>query len=143
MSTSVLEPDRSLQAGCDGFLAKPIRRDRLLSLLEQHLGLTWRYRQTAGGTQPAAAPARTRPSAGAPAGDGPATLSLAQLRAIHEAASIGDIRAILTIVESAGMIAGEAAPVAPPGLVDEIHRLAKRFQARKIKESVEAFLDQT
>jgi PAS domain S-box-containing protein len=145
MSTSAFEPDasRSRAAGCDGFLAKPIRRDRLLSLLQQHLDLTWRYRQAPGETPPPAAPARNRASTGAPVGDEPATLSLAQLRAIHEAASIGDIRAILTIVESAGMIEDEAARVAPPGLVEEIHRLAKRFQARKIKERIEAFLDQT
>jgi PAS domain S-box-containing protein len=145
MSTSAFEPDRnrSLLAGCDGFLAKPVRRDRLLSLLEQHLDLTWRYRSIPGATPPAAAPAQTRASSGAPLADEPATLSLAQLRVIHEAASIGDIRAILTIVESAGMIEDQAARVAPPGLVDEIHRLAKRFQARKIKERIETFLDQT
>jgi PAS domain S-box-containing protein len=145
MSTSAFEPDpsRSLAAGCDGFLGKPVRRDRLLSLLEQHLDLTWRYRQNPGEKPTEVPPARTRASTGAPAGEEPATLSLAQLRAIHEAASIGDIRAILTIVEGAGMIEDEAARVAPPGLVEEIHRLAKRFQARKIKERIEAFLDQT
>ncbi|HWN71958.1 MAG TPA: response regulator, partial [Haliangium sp.] len=145
MSTSAFEPDRSrsLQAGYDGFLAKPVRRDKLLSLLEQQLDLTWRYRQTGGAPQPEAAPARARASRGAAAGDGPATLSLDQLRAVHEAASIGDIRAILTIVEGAGVLDDQGPPVAPPALVEEIHRLAKRFQARKIKECVEAFLDQT
>jgi hypothetical protein len=41
------------------------------------------------------------------------------------------------------MIDDEAARVAPPALVEEIHRLAKRFQARKIKERIEDFLDRT
>jgi PAS domain S-box-containing protein len=144
MSTSSFEPDgsRGLQAGCDAFLAKPVRRDRLLLLLEQHLGLTWRYRAFPGEPPAAAAPARTRSGPGAAVAEAPAALSLAQLQAIHDAASIGDIRAILTIVESAQMIEDERARVGPPDLVAEIQRLAKRFQARKIKERVEPFLGQ-
>jgi CheY-like chemotaxis protein len=153
MSASSFEPDqnRSREAGCDGFLAKPVRRDKLLALLEQHLGITWRYR-----TSPHQAPAapvnepasrahatRGQPAAGTPASAPVDALSPAQLRAIYDAASIGDIRAILTIVGSVRKIEGSQTSAGPAGLVEEIHRLAKRFQARKIKERIEPLLEQS
>jgi PAS domain S-box-containing protein len=147
MSASAFDPDRdrSRQAGCDGFVPKPVRRETLLALLERHLGLTWRYRQpTLEPPPPAPAPdavaSASVPGAVAPATGAPVSLSLVQLQAIYDAASIGDIRAILTIVESARKIEAEGARVAPPELVEEIHRLAKRFQSRKIKERIEPFL---
>ncbi|OHE74566.1 MAG: hypothetical protein A2Y14_00855 [Verrucomicrobia bacterium GWF2_51_19] len=45
VSASVLENERQkmFQAGCDGFVAKPITLEILLSSLEQHLSLTWIY----------------------------------------------------------------------------------------------------
>ncbi|SEQ85500.1 PAS domain S-box-containing protein [Amphritea atlantica] len=48
VSASVSEADRqnSLQAGCDGFLPKPIQLDRLLDILETQLELTWVYTDT-------------------------------------------------------------------------------------------------
>jgi PAS domain S-box-containing protein len=157
MSASSFEPDqnRSREVGCDGFLAKPVRRDKLLALLEQHLGITWRYRTpaqqapagpaSAAGAAGAAGAARTRPAAASAsaAASAPAALSPAQLRAIYDAASIGDIRAILTIVGSVRKIEGSQASAGPAGLVEEIHRLAKRFQARKIKERIEPLLEQS
>ncbi|WP_257235851.1 response regulator [Nostoc sp. 'Peltigera malacea cyanobiont' DB3992] len=47
-SASVFEADqhRSLQAGGDTFLSKPIQADELLHQLECHLGLTWIYQQS-------------------------------------------------------------------------------------------------
>jgi signal transduction histidine kinase/DNA-binding NarL/FixJ family response regulator len=44
-SASAFDTDRdaSEQAGCDGFLPKPIKREVLLHLLESHLGLDWIY----------------------------------------------------------------------------------------------------
>jgi signal transduction histidine kinase/ligand-binding sensor domain-containing protein/DNA-binding NarL/FixJ family response regulator len=49
-SASVFEQDRQkvLAAGCDAFLPKPIEFDRLLGLLQEHLGLEWIYAE---GTQ--------------------------------------------------------------------------------------------
>jgi CheY-like chemotaxis protein len=45
VSASVLDADRakSLMAGCDAFLPKPVQRERLLDLLAAHLKLTWQY----------------------------------------------------------------------------------------------------
>jgi CheY-like chemotaxis protein len=47
VSASAFEADqaRSLAAGCDAFLPKPVSWRRLNTLLEQHLSLQWRYRQ--------------------------------------------------------------------------------------------------
>ncbi|WP_242056306.1 MULTISPECIES: hybrid sensor histidine kinase/response regulator [unclassified Nostoc] len=46
-SASVFETDqhRSIQAGGDEFLSKPIQVDELLQQLERHLGLKWIYKQ--------------------------------------------------------------------------------------------------
>ncbi|MDZ8187517.1 MAG: ATP-binding protein [Nostoc sp. ChiSLP02] len=47
-SASVFEIDqhRSLQAGGDEFLSKPVQADELLNQLERHLGLIWIYKQS-------------------------------------------------------------------------------------------------
>jgi signal transduction histidine kinase/DNA-binding NarL/FixJ family response regulator len=46
-SASVFETDRekSLRAGCNAFLPKPIEEDKLSSLLVEHLKLEWLYKQ--------------------------------------------------------------------------------------------------
>ncbi len=46
-SASILSPDsqESCQAGCNGFLLKPIRADELLECLGEHLGLEWIYEE--------------------------------------------------------------------------------------------------
>jgi len=47
-SASVFETDqhRSIQAGGNEFLSKPVQVDELLQQLERHLGLTWIYKQS-------------------------------------------------------------------------------------------------
>ncbi|GAB4513245.1 MAG: hypothetical protein Tsb0020_31420 [Haliangiales bacterium] len=156
MSASSFEPDRnrSREAGCDDYLAKPVRRDKLLALLESHLGLTWRSREWAdGGGELEGASVAVGGSPGAERGragedirpaaaDDTLALSHAELRAIYDAASIGDIRTILTIVESAEKMRAEPGASGVDGaltrsdVIDDIRRLAKRFQARKIKERI-------
>jgi signal transduction histidine kinase len=44
-SALVFEYDQqqSREAGCDGFLAKPIQEEELFALLQRHLGVVWRY----------------------------------------------------------------------------------------------------
>ncbi len=161
MSASSFELDRtrnrSREAGCDDYIAKPVRRDKLLALLESHLGLTWRSREWAdggelegvsvvGGGAPGSLPGAERGIGGEviqpAAEDDTLALSHAELRAIYDAASIGDIRTILTIVESAEKMSpepgasGADVALARGDVIDDIRRLAKRFQARKIKERI-------
>ncbi|MEE3719702.1 ATP-binding protein [Tumidithrix elongata RA019] len=45
-SVSQLDRQTSLEAGGDDFLAKPVQIDELLTLLAQHLQLTWQYDET-------------------------------------------------------------------------------------------------
>ena len=46
-SASVLEPDRvkSMEAGCDDFLPKPLEMEALLAKLQKHLHLEWMYEE--------------------------------------------------------------------------------------------------
>ncbi|ACY14719.1 response regulator [Haliangium ochraceum] len=147
MSASSFDPDHSLsrEAGCDGFLAKPFDREALLAMLAEHLVLTWRYRQPMAESSPMLQIPELGEVAAEPApadgGGVDTSLSAAQLQTIYDAASIGDIRAILTIIEEARKIASEQSGADAMNLIEEIHRLAKRFQARKIKERVEPLLD--
>lgn len=49
VSASAFDEDRerSRQAGCDNFLAKPFRLERLLDMLQTYLGLTWQSQSVA------------------------------------------------------------------------------------------------
>ncbi|XXY44320.1 ATP-binding protein [Sorangium sp. So ce269] len=42
------ERDKSLSAGCDGFVPKPVQARALFDALQQHLGLTWIVRESEG-----------------------------------------------------------------------------------------------
>ncbi|WP_428264010.1 response regulator [Haliangium sp.] len=154
MSASSFEPEhsRSRAAGCDDYLGKPVRRDKLLAILAAHLGLTWRYRapgEGGGGLAPVSVPLgpttdRPQPAAESAPAAGEGELTRRQIESIYDAASIGDIRAILTIVDVARKIEAAAEErVGPPGLLDELQRLAKRFQARKIKDLLAPLLERS
>lgn len=43
ISASILNYEDSQSLGCEAFLAKPVAEDKLLSLLQQHLSLSWLY----------------------------------------------------------------------------------------------------
>lgn len=58
-----------------------------------------------------------------------------QLRAIHDAATIGDIRAILSIIEHAGYRDDD--PAQADSLAAELYRLAKTFRSKQIKERIQ------
>ena len=126
-------------AGYDGFLRKPVSADELFTALAEHLDIVWFY-GTAHSGEWTAATLESAASAAVPEAEdsGEHTLGREQLRAIHDAATIGDIREILSILEDAGF----DAEADPPGdaLAAEIHQLAKEFRSRQIKERVKAYL---
>ncbi|MEM6427774.1 MAG: ATP-binding protein [Deinococcota bacterium] len=76
-SASVFNEDRekSMQAGCNDFLAKPIKPKALLTMLEHYLHITWRYQ--------AAQPRAAQPQAAQPQAAQPRA---AQSRAVTSAA---------------------------------------------------------
>ncbi|MCP4515962.1 MAG: response regulator, partial [Delftia sp.] len=63
ISASVLEADRekSLMAGCDAFLPKPVHVDELLDALASHLTLNWIYAEPEAGAEGAASLAPPSP----------------------------------------------------------------------------------
>ncbi|XXX76798.1 ATP-binding protein [Sorangium sp. So ce134] len=68
------ERDKSLSAGCDGFVPKPVQARALLDALQQHLGLTWILRDPEGQSSAAADGQAIPAIAGAGAELGPLTL---------------------------------------------------------------------
>jgi PAS domain S-box-containing protein len=42
---------QSIEAGCDDFIAKPVRAERLFECLKKHLNLTWRYAPALSGSR--------------------------------------------------------------------------------------------
>jgi hypothetical protein len=49
-SVSLVNPQESLDAGCDTFIPKPIEFDALLQALETYLHLTWHYAEPTNGS---------------------------------------------------------------------------------------------
>ncbi len=78
MSASVLSfnRDKALEAGCDDFLPKPFRETDLIAKLALHLGLSWRYGDSAHPFPPAA----------------PSLASAEELSSLLETAKRGEIR---------------------------------------------------
>jgi PAS domain S-box-containing protein len=135
-SASVFEQDqeRSREVGCDAFISKPIRLEEALALVGSVLGLTWRHATAGSRSETASAGRDTHPGMGPSAST---ALSANDLRRIHAAATIGDIRQILSILEAVkkGVPAGEVA-----GLETELLAMAKRFASKEIKALVEPLL---
>jgi CheY-like chemotaxis protein len=135
-SASVFEHDqeRSREVGCDAFISKPIELEEALALVGSVLGLTWRH-ATAGRRSEIASAGREPHAEMGPSAS--TALSAYDLRRIHAAATIGDIRQILSILEAIkkGVLAGEAA-----GLETELFAMAKRFASKEIKALVEPLL---
>ena len=90
VSASVLESVRqdSFAAGCDDFLAKPVRIEELLECLRQHLGLEWIYTNPVGTVSESEPPPVSEPG---PLAIPPSTL-LAELLQFAEDGYITDIQ---------------------------------------------------
>ncbi|MCQ3974476.1 MAG: histidine kinase [Anaerolineae bacterium] len=123
-SASVYEDDRrkSLEAGADAFVPKPVHIDTLLETLQQHLHLEWRYTDT----QPLPGPT----SAGKP---GEVTLPAELLAQLTELVTIGDIRGL----RQQAIALQQDECLKPFGL--ELEQLATGFQMDKIRAMLKAY----
>ena len=135
-SASTFDSDhqKSLNSGCDDFIAKPVRSKELFELLQSHLGLEWVYEeeaatsrkqddtqvQTHGGDSSQACVSLVAPP-------------VEEVAALFELAKIGDIKGILEGAERLEQMDERFLP-----LVRELRQLAKGFQVKKIRELLKA-----
>jgi CheY-like chemotaxis protein len=120
VSASVLEAnqEKSLVAGCNAFLPKPIKTQALLDLLATHLGLSWIY-------------AKPEVESEAPLVPPPAE-ELAALHRLARSGRIWDIR------EQATRLAEMDAAYIP--FARKLQELVRRFEIEQIKAFVEQFI---
>lgn len=124
-SASVSEADqyRSLQAGGNAFLAKPVQVDQLLELLQTHLNLEWIYEQkksceiTSKETEIAIIP--------------PPSETLARLQALIQQ---GNLK---TVIQEAGELQQD--PQLVP-FAQMLTQLAKDFQVKKLEAFIQQFI---
>jgi PAS domain S-box-containing protein len=144
-SASAFDQDqqRSLAVGCNGFVSKPIRKERLLLELEQQLHLKWTYADEEAGAAIAsathylalAAAPEQNPVYGLEAS--PASVAVSEkspvdlLTTLHDMALIGDVMGILQETELLEQIDSQWAQVAV-----ELRQLAKTFQVRKMQKLI-------
>ncbi len=129
-SARVFEEDRqrSLQAGFDDFVPKPVDLYALLMKVGQHLNLTW---QTEAAVTPAIAPLPGRTTIM------PAQLpDLPQLEALYKLARLGDIQGILVQIDAI-----EQQSTAYQPFVNRIRKAAGDFDTRAIKKYLQTCLE--
>jgi signal transduction histidine kinase/CheY-like chemotaxis protein len=124
VSASVLEADaeKSLVAGCDAFLSKPVKTGKLLELLETRLKLAWIYAEPEG-LAAGAAPLLPPP--------------LETLVALHELAQMGEI---LEIQQQALHLEEMDAAYGP--FARKLQKLAKAFEINQIKVFIKQFIEE-
>jgi PAS domain S-box-containing protein len=125
ISASAFDGDREacLEAGCDGFLAKPIHRDALLAQLAALLDLTWLR------AEPRAA---TEPDSEASVWELPQADELAVLLRM---AQQGDVKALRDGVDQLEARNGVYAPFCA-----ELRSWAKQYRLKQIRSHLEALL---
>ncbi|NIL97156.1 MAG: hypothetical protein GTO62_08470, partial [Planctomycetales bacterium] len=96
LSASAFDQNRqgSLAAGCNDFLAKPIRATKLMAKLQTHLGLEWLYEQPIDPAAKAPAAEDATGQTGQLAGPPPKMAAV-----LFDLARQGDVKAILRETE--------------------------------------------
>lgn len=124
ISASAFEHNREqcIEAGADDFLSKPIRADKLMTLLSRFLGLELRFE----GEPPC------EPS-GAKRGASPTILPAEQWESLAELARRGDIKDLRERAEQLSQLDERYQPFA-----NELQTLAERFQIKQIRRLLEA-----
>jgi len=121
VSASAYDIDRRdcEQAGCVDFLAKPFREEELWGVVGTALQLTWRFAAEAGETR-------------TPFPLLPKVPPVAELDALHDLASKGDILGLRTRVEAL-----QAADAALAPFAQGVLELAARFKMKAIRQFIE------
>ena len=124
VSASAFEHNRegSREAGCDDFLAKPLRTHVVLETIREHLDVTWRYET------PSPQPTSLEDAAG--------TLDRRDAESLRGLALAGDIQGIHELLDSLERTTPEAASV-----VREVRGLARGFELKRIREYLDAYLE--
>ena len=129
-SASVFESDRqkSLQAGANDFLPKPIQKETLLQSLEKHLNLEWVYEQQTEKTA----------TIDDPVGDAEVEIvppSAEEIGILHDLSRKGLINDLLKEIERIENSEPKFLPFAR-----KVKDLAKEFKLRQIKSFIEQYL---
>ena len=135
ISASAFEGDqrRSLEAGCNAFVPKPIDVRVVLDQLGHQLGLQWIYAQPE--SQPAA-PAVHQAQGVQPDPNDGGLPPRAQVEALFELAALGDVESIQRQIEEYESLDKHHRP-----LFTQLRRLADSFQVDKIYEILKGYLE--
>jgi len=132
MSASVFEYDqeKSLLAGCNAFIGKPIRADELLALLQAHMDLIWMYERDSAATTSPVPPPEPQPTPVLKTDH--ITLPEPEIvKKLYEMAMLGDIHAILEALKPLEQNS-ELLP-----FVQQMQTLAQNFAEEQICELLE------
>lgn len=130
-SASVFETDqyRSLTAGADEFLPKPIQAETLLEMLQMHLELSWIYEQKETKTTASSQEYTSLPQ----------ELEIPPdeiLDRLYELVKKGDLDEILTVAHQL-----EALNSKYISFAEEIIQLAEGFQVKKLQQTLQKYLE--
>jgi CheY-like chemotaxis protein/anti-sigma regulatory factor (Ser/Thr protein kinase) len=129
-SPSGTDEKRSLDAGVNAFLPKPVDFDRLLEKIAALLGLEWTY-----ATAPATAPATAQQ--GVSLSEASLAVPSQEMNELHRLARHGDMREISLWSERVAALDARYVPFA-----EQVRLLAKGYQSKAILELVEQNLVQ-
>lgn len=130
----VFEQDqsRSIAAGCNDFLTKPIRNEQLLEVIQRHLGLEWCY-----DSESPAISLLDQEFAAIPATPlhQQCTLSVEHANELHQLAMMGDIEEVLAKIN----LLEQDEQLIP--LVQQVRYLAEQFRIDDICSLIQTFLE--
>ncbi|MGK3965045.1 response regulator [Sorangium sp. So ce118] len=134
-SAFITDQDKSLAAGADDFVAKPLQMDELLEKVQRHLGLEWIHEQQGGAT----GEAQASPSSGVTPAFGTAEVPLPpaeDLRALRDLAHRGLVNQIQKYADKLDQSNPALAP-----FTRHVRQLARDFRLEAIEEFVGRHLD--
>lgn len=132
VSASVMQPDfkRSVIAGCDGFIPKPVDEKQLLSMIAEHLQLEWIYDTTSGETFTPEISSET------PSNCEFVVPDIEEMKVLYDLAMLGSMTKIRQQASHLEKLDEKYIPFA-----QKITELAQGFQEKAIINLIEKYLD--